>query len=145
MTLIPVFADFLWSPETKRLYYADLTSVGPSTYERALWKSPWYAFWQASRYLNPLDYPTTDTARKVLDWARKVAGPAIDFSLQEDKEVRGTISDPQIFLKASLNGRSETYGAGRLAFSFDKNGAVAAERSFLAELQLAGFPILTVG
>jgi hypothetical protein len=145
MTLIPVFADFLWSPETKRLYYDDLTPVGPSTYERALWKSPWYQFWIADRYLNPLDYPTLETARKVLDWARKVAGLGIDFSLVEDKEVRGSISHPQIYLVATANGRSETFGSGRLAFGIDKNGPRAAERSFVAELQLAGFPILTVG
>jgi hypothetical protein len=133
--LIPVFADFFWSPETKMLYYESGLPVGRSTYERPLSKNPWYNFWSPPRYLNPSMYATDITAMTVKLWAKE-RFPSLDFSM-EYPAVTGDVSHPMFLLVVSNGQKSERYNAGMIAFARDKNGEQAAYVSFDAELRLA--------
>lgn len=142
--LIPAFADFLYNPQDKRLYFRDekgvIRPVGDSTYERPLWTPPWYNFWSASRYFNPSHYATSETATRVASWVLSVSQSALVVSIRDNWDVLGTISAPErkIVVRNIVTGVEEEFNAGLLAFSIDKNGETAARRSFRAELKLAG-------
>ncbi len=134
--LVAAFADFLWSPETKQLYYADGKPVGPSTYERPSAVS-YFSSTMPPRYLCPADYATYETAAKVEAGVR-AQWPSLKITTVAANS--SGVSFPQLLVAVehATNGKAEVYAAGRLAFTYDKNGAEAAKQSFEAELKQAG-------
>jgi len=140
--LVRAFPGYLYSPITKQLYYVhDRLPVGPSTYERPWSVQPGYGFDQPVYPLNPVDYPTPDTANEVLLWARDT-WPNLDFTIIAPTPTGGFTTHPQYWLVV-WNGADlyEVYSAGWWAFDYDKDGATAAVEQRTADLKLAGFSV----
>lgn len=128
ISLVPIDAPFLYGVETKQVYYEDQTVVGPSTYERV----PSYQTAFGPAYKSPLDFATQETADAVLEWAQKV-WPTVKWSLEP-----GGMGIGLMLFADNQMGRSEQYSAGRVAFSYDKNGPQWTVQSLNAQLKLAG-------
>ena len=135
---------FLYSPVTKRLYdIINRMEVGPSTYERPWSVQPRYGFEQPVYPLNPVDYPTAETANKVLEWARaQWPTSGIIFDIFAPAPTGGVVTQLQYWLIA-WNGQDlyEIFSAGWTAFDYDKDGQQAAYEQFTAQLRAAGFSV----
>ena len=137
--LVRGMKGYLYSPVTKRMYYIhDRSEVGPSTYERPWSVNPGYGFETPVYPLNPVDYPTYNTANDVLAWAREM-WPTLQFDVYAPSP-EGYVTQLQYWLIA-WNGADiyEIYSAGWWAFDLDKDGEAAAYDQRSAELRQAGF------
>jgi hypothetical protein len=141
--LVRAMKGYLYSPITKRLYYVhNRQEVGPSTYERPWSINPGYGFDQPVYPLNPVDYPTAETANSVLEWARAqwpTSGLIFDIYVPTPD---GFVTQLQYWLVV-WNGADlfEIYSAGWWAFDYDKDGQAAAYEQRTAELRSAGFSV----
>lgn len=139
--LVRGMKGYLYSPSTKRMYYIhNREEVGPSTYERPWSVNPGYGFEQPVYPLNPVDYPTADTANRVLEWARE-NWPTLLFDVYVPTP-DGYVTQLQYWLVV-WNGDSiyEVYSCGWWAFDLDKDGEAAAIEQRTAELKQAGFSV----
>jgi hypothetical protein len=132
---------YLYSPTSKRIYYThNREEVGPSTYERPWSVNPGYGFEQPIHPLNPVDYPTADTANSVLEQARAWF-PTLLFDIIVPTP-DGYVTQLQYWLIV-WNGADlyEVFSAGWWAFDCDKDGETAAREQRTAELRQAGFSV----
>lgn len=144
-----IFNDWLYNDQTKQIENDEGTPVGSLTYEYP-WSTNlglgfrWYR-------LNPLNYPTKDTAEKVLAWVkRNVIVPGYSFSIAElDVAAPGIVTlnrdeipmkrFPQYLIALNrVNGEQiEVFSAGLIGFGVMKNGEVWQKASFRDEVALA--------
>ena len=141
----PLFWDWFYNAATKKIETSDGAEVGPYTYERPFSTNLGLGFkWVA---LNPLNYPTKETAKKVYEWVKSIE-PSRKFALVEmfpespgavvlDIEKLDSFPMYMIQLQDDKGNKIEDFSAGLLGFSRMKNGDVWASRSFLAEIQTA--------
>jgi hypothetical protein len=140
--LVRAMKGWLYSPVSKKIYSAVTREEnGPSTFER-----PWsvqigFGFDQPVYPLNPVDYPTPETADAVLTQAR-AWWPTLLFDIFAPTPTGGFTTVPQYWLVVS-NGQDlyEIFSAGWFAFDFDKDGEAAAYEQRTAELRAAGFSV----
>ena len=133
---------YLYSPFTKKLYYTNnRQEVGASTYERPWSVSPGYGFETPVYPLNPVDFPTAETANKVLEQARAWY-PTLLFDVMAPKPTGGVVTQLQYWLIV-WNGADlyEIFSCGWWAFDCDKDGETAAKQQRTAELKSAGFSV----
>jgi hypothetical protein len=141
--LVRAMKGYLYSPFTKRLYYTyNRQEVGPSEYERPWSVNPNYGFETPIYPLNPVDYPTAETANTILEWARAQwpsSGLIFDIYVPTPE---GHVTQLQYWLVVN-NGQDlyEIYSAGWWAFDLDKDGQQAAYEQRTAELRDAGFSV----
>jgi len=97
-----------------------------------------------SQPLNPFYAPTKETAGKVFDWAKKVAGDNAQLSLVQEplkNSLFGTWNFPEWSIlaeKTDFSGDAERFNVGLLASSIIRNPGAWPARSFVAELKNAG-------
>lgn len=144
---IPILGDWFWNSVTKKLEDVEGKVLEPYTFER-----PWstnLGLGFSWRPLNPMLYPTLDTAKAVLDWAKKTF-PNKKFRIGETYVMSpGVVTlDPgnpvnypmyQITL-VDPSGDENEFSAGLLAFGIMKNGAARAKESFKAEMDRLNNP-----
>lgn len=138
--LVRAMPGFLYSPLTKLLYYTNTReAVGPYTFER-----PWsiafgYDFDVPVQPLNPVDFPTPDTAQACLEWARSM-WPTLVFAIVAPTPTGGFTSVPQFWLVCNNHADLyEIFSAGWWMFDLSKDGEAAAYEQRSAELRAAGF------
>jgi hypothetical protein len=139
---VRAFKGFLWSPITMQLYYANnREAVGPSTYFRPYSVTLDYGFEDPIVALNPVDYPTPDTADACLTWARE-NWPTLVFDIVAPEPTGGFVTAKSYWLLVN-NGADlyEVYGAGLWQFDREKDGEAAAVEQRTAELRAAGFSV----
>jgi len=138
--LVRAFKGILWSPTTQQLYYANnREAVGPSTYFRPYSVTLGYGFEDPISALNPVDFPTPETADACLTWAKE-NWPTLVFYIVAPEPTGGFVTAKQYWLAVN-NGADlwEVYGAGLWQFDREKDGDAAAYEQRSAELRLAGF------
>lgn len=144
---ISIFNDWVYDTVTKKIEDIEGKVLEPWTFER-----PWstnLGLGLSWRPLNPVNYPTLDTAKAVLDWARK-SFPNKKFRLGETivaspgvvtLDINNPVNYPmyQVVL-VDPSGDENEFSAGLLAFSIMKNGTKRAVESFKAEIALLSNP-----
>ena len=142
----PLFGDWFWNANTKQIETDEGVSVGSYTFERPYSTNLGLGFkWVP---LNPLNYPTKETADAVLSWVKEVEPFRIWKLAARFPEPPGIVAlDPEdikssfpqyvVELNDANGNKIEEFSPGLLAFSIMKNGKTWAKQSFAAEVRLA--------